>query len=110
MLDKAIKQEQSKFHENQIIKIKTKEDIIITLDKDNKLDGLFFMNQMLNYCGQEHKIWKIVKHIYMDKMISPTAPLYILHDLRCDGISESFNHRCDRTCNLIWHESWLEKI
>jgi hypothetical protein len=108
MLHREIKQH--KFQENQKVKVKTKQDIILTLDEENKLDGLLFMDQMFNYCNQEHRICKIVKHIYMKKMIAPTAPLYILHELRCDGTSESFSQRCDRTCNLVWHESWLEEI
>ena len=110
MFNKAMKQNQPKFQENQIVKIKTKEAIMRTIDKDNKLDGSLFMAQMFNYCGQEYKIWKIIKNFYMGKMIAPISPLYILHDLRCEGISESFDYRCDRTCNLIWHESWLEEI
>jgi hypothetical protein len=93
----------------RIKKSKSKQDIILTLNDDNKLNGLLFMDQMFNYCDQEHKICKIVKHVYMEKMISPTAPLYILDGLRCDGISESFTQRCDRTCNLVWHEDWLEE-
>jgi hypothetical protein len=108
MADREIKQ--PKFHENQKVKVKTKQDIILTLNEKNKLNSLLFMGQMFNYCGQEHRICKIVKHIYMEKMIAPTAILYILHGLRCDGISESFSQRCDRTCNLVWHENWLEEI
>jgi hypothetical protein len=108
MLHREIKHH--KFHENQKVKVKTKQDIILTLDEENKLDGLLFMGQMYNYCGQEHKIFNIVKNIYMNKMINPTAPLYILDGVRCDGISESFSQRCDRTCNLVWHENWLEEI
>jgi len=110
MVDSATKQKPPKFHEDQKVKVKTKEDILLTLDEENKLDGLLFMGQMFNYCDQEHKISKIVKNIYMEKMIKPTKPLYILDDLRCDGVSESFSAKCDRTCHLVWHETWLREI
>jgi hypothetical protein len=110
MLTRAKKQKPSKFQENQKVKVKTKEEIRLTLDEENKLDGLLFMGQMFNYCDQEHSIYKIVKNIYMEKMIKPIKQLYILDNLRCDGISESFLAKCDRTCHLVWHESWLKEI
>ena len=110
MLTRAKKKKPSKFQENQKVKVKSQEEIRLTLDKENKLDGLLFMGQMFNYCDQEHRIHKIVKNIYMGKMIKPTASLYILYNLRCNGMSESFHQKCDRTCHLVWHESWLDEI
>ena len=99
----------NKYKLYQKVRIKSDENINKILDQEHKSNGIVFMKQMFNYCGQEYKISKIVKNIYMNKMIKPVAPLYILEGLRCDGTSELLNQICDRTCNLIWHESWLEE-
>ena len=40
------------------IEIKSKEEILATLDKNGQLEGLPFMPQMFRYCGKRFKIYK----------------------------------------------------
>jgi hypothetical protein len=109
MFGKAKKTRQPRFGIGDNVRVASKEMINGTLDSEKKLEGCLFMNQMYQYCGHEFTITQIVTKVYMDKLLKLRTPFYILEGLRCDGIVESFEHQCDRTCNLLWHEAWLEK-
>ncbi len=101
------------FSVSDVVRVLSKDNIDLSLGQDNKLDGCLFMPQMYQYCGQQYEIVKVVKNIYLDhdrKMIRCRAPLYLLKDLKCDGNTDIFPHKCDRTCYLLWHEKWLERI
>jgi len=68
------------------------------------------MDQMWAYCGQKFKVLKIVNNFFDEYRVimhKTRATLYILDGLICDGNIESFDHRCDRSCYLLWHENWL---
>ena len=112
ILKRNKKNEISKFKPGDMVKVKSAESISKTLDKTSKLDGCLFMNQMWDYCSQEFKVLKEVKYFfdeYRDRMYRTKFPLYILDGLICEGISPSFQHRCDRSCYLLWHQEWLEE-
>jgi hypothetical protein len=103
-----------KFDAGQIVKVLPKEQIGKTLDSQNMLDGCLFMHQMWQYCGQTFKIKIFVKNIYFEKMLTPQVPIYILQgfnnlkDLRCEGKVPLVEEQCGRSCNLVWHQQWLE--
>ena len=40
------------------VEVRTKEEILRTLDKKGQLDGLPFMPQMFNYCGKRFQVYK----------------------------------------------------
>jgi hypothetical protein len=103
-----------KFDVGQIVKVLPKEQIEKTFDSQNMLDGCLFMHQMWQYCGQTFKIKIFVKNIYFEKMLTPQVPIYILqdfnnlNDLRCEGKVPLVEEQCGRSCNLVWHQQWLE--
>ena len=41
------------------VEVRPKEEILATLDKDGRLDGLPLMPQMLKYCGQPFRVYKV---------------------------------------------------
>ena len=40
------------------VEVRSKEEILETLDKNGRLDGLPFMPQMFKYCGQRFQVYK----------------------------------------------------
>jgi hypothetical protein len=46
-------------HVGDWVEVRRKEDILATLDGNGRLDGLPLMPQMLKYCGQTFKIYKV---------------------------------------------------
>ncbi len=113
MLKKEINTSTPKFSVGDIVRVRLKEEILQGLDPFNKLEGCLFMNEMWAYCGKKFKVIKLVNNFfdeYRYKMYKTRSHLYILDGLLCNGIVEIFDHTCDRSCYLLWHEEWFEGI
>ncbi len=94
------------------VTVLSKELIAQTLDSEKKLDNCLFMEQMEKYCGQSHMVLKVVKNAYdfgKRKLIMNPNPIYILENLMCDGKVDIYEQVCDKSCFLLWHQSWLKK-
>ena len=100
----------NKFCQGQQVKVRPGDEIVRTLDTENKLDHCLFMEQMFQYCGQQFEIIKVIRNVYHRKMLRALPLFYMLKDITCNGEVESFKHPCDRTCYLIWHEKWLDEV
>ena len=103
--------ELAKFAEKEFVKVRSRDHIKRTLDSSNKLDGCLFSEQMSDYCEQKHKVLKVVYNYfdeYKSRMYRVKKPFYLLENLICNGQVDSFEHRCDHSCYLLWHEEWLE--
>lgn len=89
------------------VEVRSKEQILCTLDKDGCLDSLPFMPQMFEYCGQRFRIYKRA-HKTCDT-IGGTGGRRLANavhlDLRCDG--KAFGG-CQASCLLFWKEAWLK--
>lgn len=91
------------------VEVRSREEILATLDENGRLDGLPFMPQMLQYCGQRFQIYKRA-HKTCDALGSLgilELPHGIHLDLRCDGKSHG---GCEAGCLLFWKEAWLRPV
>jgi hypothetical protein len=92
------------------IEVRSKEEILRTLDKQGRLDGMPFMPQMFEYCGKRFKVYKRA-HKTCDTIAfnwdSPGRSVAggIHLDLRCDGTAYG---GCQATCLIFWKEQWLK--
>jgi hypothetical protein len=93
----------------ELVEVKSKEEILATLDKNGRLDGLPFMPQMLEYCGKRFKVYarahKTCDFIYT--MRSRWLPDGVHLDIRCDGAAYG---GCQHACLLWWKEPWLKRV
>jgi hypothetical protein len=91
------------------VEIKSKEEILRTLDKKGQLEGMPFMPQMFQFCGQRFKIYKRA-HKSCDT-VNPirgiSVPDAVHLDLRCDG--EAYGG-CQAACLLFWKTAWLKPV
>jgi hypothetical protein len=89
------------------VTVKSKEEILATLDSRGQLEGLPFMPQMLQYCGRKFKILKRA-HKACDTAHSTGAremkSAVHLDGLRCDGAAYG---NCHAFCLLYWKDQWL---
>jgi hypothetical protein len=100
------------FEPGEDVKVLEKNAIIQSLDANKMLDGVLFMDNMWQFCGKTFKILKVVRNFFNyqnEKLYRCRSPVYILDGLRCDGKSLSFDRICDKSCHLLWHQSWIEK-
>ena len=91
------------------VEVRSKEEILATLDKDGQLEGMPFMPEMLAFCGRRMQVYKRA-HKTCDtvfpvrgRRLDRTVHL----DTRCDG---SAHGGCQAGCLLFWKEAWLKRV
>jgi len=98
-----------KLRVGESVEVRTKEEILATLDKNGRTEGLPFMPQMFQYCGQKFKVYKrahkTCDFVYTAK--SRWLPNGVHLDLRCDGVAYG---GCQHACLLYWKEAWLKRV
>jgi len=96
----------------EVIRIRSKDQIVKTLDKNNKLEGCVFMNEMWQYCGSQQKVLKKVEFFFDECQfrMRKIRNVVLLEGLHCSGKIPAFRQKCDRFCYFFWKEAWLEKI
>lgn len=91
------------------VQVRTKEEILATLDADGRLDGLPFMPEMLRYCGMTMQVGKRA-HKSCDPSVGiggrKMERAVFLENLRCDG---SAHDACEAGCLIYWKEAWLKR-
>jgi hypothetical protein len=98
--------------EGDRVRIRSKEQILATLNEKNKLEGCFFMQEMFNYCGKEYKVIRKVENFFDEAAMEmrKARTTYLLEGLHCSGKLTGYVTKCDRNCYSFWKEAWLEKI
>ncbi|MEM5853662.1 MAG: hypothetical protein QW228_04810 [Candidatus Aenigmatarchaeota archaeon] len=93
----------------EIVEVKSKEDILETLDFKGRNRGLEFMPEMLKFCGKRFRVLKRVGKITVDAtgeiVLMPNT--VILEGVYCDGTAHK---GCQRTCFFLWKEIWLKRV
>jgi hypothetical protein len=91
------------------VEVRSKAEILATLDRDGQLESLPFMPEMFHYCGQRLRVFKRA-HKTCDTVNSPsqgrrmTSAVH-LEGARCDGQAHG---GCNALCLLFWKEAWVK--
>jgi len=95
-----------------VVEVRSREEILATLDAEGTLDGLAFMPEMLAFCGRRltvrksaHKTCDTITHGPLRRMRGGDA--VHLEGTRCPG---SFHDNCEAGCELFWKEAWLKRV
>lgn len=90
------------------VRVRSREEILATLDSDGAVNGLPFMPEMLEFAGKELQVWaradKSCDTIESSGNRRMTNTVH-LAGARCDG---SAHGGCQAQCLLFWREEWLE--
>ncbi|HEX4074006.1 MAG TPA: hypothetical protein VHX49_01265 [Candidatus Acidoferrales bacterium] len=88
------------------MQIKSKEEILRTLDGKGQLDGMPFMPEMFAFCGKRFQIraraHKTCDTVFPIRGRSLSDSIHI--DTRCDG---SAHGECQATCLIFWKTAWI---
>ncbi|NYD43068.1 hypothetical protein [Nocardioides panaciterrulae] len=93
-----------------VVRVRSREEILATLDANGRLDGQPFMPEMLAFAGRDLPI-SAIAHKTCDTISRPSTGLRQLEHTvhlagaRCDG---SAHGGCQAGCLLFWREEWLE--
>jgi hypothetical protein len=97
----------------EIVRVKSYEEILKTLDKSNKNRGLYFDAEMVPYCGQTVRVLKRVTHIINEKtgkMMHFKSPCIMLEGVICQARYSEGRYFCPRAIYSYWREIWLERV
>jgi hypothetical protein len=93
------------------VEVRSRAEILATLDERGCFGNLPFMPEMLRYCGKKFRVFKRA-----DKTCDPAhTPWSIrrmtdsvhLEALRCDGADHG---GCEAGCLIFWKEAWLKRV
>jgi hypothetical protein len=94
----------------ELVEIKSKEEIIATLDKTGHNRGLRFDVEELKYCGTRARVLRRVNRIVDEntgKMLRLPNDCVILEGVICPG---DYHQYCPRSIYPFWREIWLRRV
>lgn len=91
------------------VEVRSKDEILSTLDQDGCLEGMPFMPEMFAFCGKKFQVYKRA-HKTCDTVF-PVRGRRVDHavhlETRCDG---SAHGGCQASCMLFWKVAWLKPV
>jgi hypothetical protein len=94
----------------ELVRIKSKRDIMATLNKDLLNRGLGFEEEMSRYCGREARVLRRVDRCIDERtgrLLEMKNPCIVLENTICTG---GYNANCPRSIYAFWREIWLERV
>jgi hypothetical protein len=94
----------------ELVRVKSKKEIIATLNENLHNRGMGFEEEMARYCGQTARVQSRVDRVIDEKtgrMLTMKTPCIILEDVICVGV---YNLNCPREFVPFWREIWLERV
>lgn len=94
----------------ELVKVKSKEEILQTLDANYKNRGLWYDVEMLPFCGKTFRVIGRVDQLLNErtgKMMKLSNDCIILHGVTCNGEYHQF---CPRSEYIYWREIWLQRV
>jgi hypothetical protein len=94
------------------VQVKSKEEILATLNPKGMTRGLWFDVEMAPYCGGTYKVKKRVTRIIDDRtsqLISFNSDCIMLEDVVCSGDLSLRRWFCPRAIYPYWREAWLRR-
>lgn len=90
--------------------VRSKREILATLDANARLDGLPFQSEMFAFCGQRMRVYKAA-HKTCDSSVHDSGGRRMydtvhLEGGRCDG---GLHDGCQADCVFFWKEAWLQR-
>jgi hypothetical protein len=93
-----------------LVRIKSKEEIVATLNRQNSNRGLSFDAEMLPYCGTTARVKARVNQLIDERegtMIKIKRDCFILDGVICKA---DYHRFCTRSIYPYWRSVWLEKL
>ena len=97
----------------ELVQVRSKDEIMRTLNEGQKNRGLWFDVEMVPYCGRNFRVLRRVDRILDEKtgkMIRPPNPCIILDGVTCSGCLSRNRLFCPRSIYAYWHEIWLKRV
>ncbi len=94
----------------ELVEVRSREEILSTLDKNGCLDNLPFMPEMFAFCGQQLRVYKrahktcdTIKYSGSQRIANAVH----LENIRCNGQAHG---GCQAECLIFWKEAWVKRV
>jgi hypothetical protein len=94
----------------ELVEVRSKPEILATLDVWHRNRGLLFDVEMVRYCGGIYRVLRRVHRIIDErtgKMIQMKNPCIILEGVSCRS---DYHRLCPRAIHHYWRENWLKRV
>ncbi|GII02345.1 hypothetical protein [Planobispora takensis] len=94
----------------ELVRIKSKEEIVATLNADRLNRGMGFEEEMARHCGKVARVQARVERALDEKtgrLLTMKSPCITLEGVFCDG---AHKQNCPREFVPFWREIWLERV
>jgi hypothetical protein len=94
----------------ELVRVRSKEEIMATLDKHRRNRGLLFDGEMIRFCGNVYRVLRQVRRIVDErsgKMMHMKYPCVILEGVACQS---DYHRLCPRAIYHYWRENWLMRL
>jgi hypothetical protein len=94
----------------ELVRVKTKQEIMQTLDGNRLNRGMGFEEEMARYCGHTARVTQRVERCIDEKtgrMLTMKNPCLVLDNVVCAG---AYHANCPREFLPFWREIWLERV
>jgi hypothetical protein len=95
------------------VEVRSKDEIMRTLNPKARNRGLLFDVEMLPFCGRTYRVLTRVERLIDErtgKMAMPRNPCVILEGVTCGGCLSRDRLFCPRSIYPYWHEIWLKRV
>ena len=97
----------------EFVRVRSFDEILKTLNKDNKNRGMSFDAEMVRFCGSTYQVHSRVNKIVNEEtgeMMNFGNPCIILEDVWCSSEWSICRRFCPRSIYHWWREIWLERV
>jgi hypothetical protein len=97
----------------ELVRVKSFEAILATVDKYNRNRGMYFVGEQVPYCGRTFRVLRRMERIIDERsgrMVRLKTPAIQLEGAVCAGRYAEFCMFCPRSTYPYWREIWLERV
>jgi hypothetical protein len=97
----------------ELVRVKSHEEILKTLDTRNKNRGMFWDAELVPYCGKTFRVLRrLSKNIdeKTSKMVEMKSPCIVLESVVCQARYSDCRLLCPKSMYPYWREIWLERV
>jgi hypothetical protein len=97
----------------ELVRIKSYEEILATLNTANKNRGLYFDAELVPFCGGTYRVKSRLTTFIDEKtgrMVTTKSPAILLEGVWCQARYSDCRMLCPRSIHSWWREIWLERV
>jgi hypothetical protein len=97
----------------ELVQVRSKAEIMRTINASQKNRGLWFDAEMVPYCGRTFRVLDRIEKIVDEKtgkMLHLGNACIVLEGVVCSGCLSNYRLFCPRSLYPFWREAWLKRV